>query len=64
LDTRNLDLVELPELDNDREFLLDLGFPALVLLGTKPREFGDFELLDLKLLLVLLELSSDDPLSP
>jgi hypothetical protein len=64
LDTRNLGLAGFPELDNDSEFLLDLGFPAIVLLGTEPREFGDFELLDLKLLLVLLELSLFDPLSP
>jgi hypothetical protein len=64
LDTRNLGLAELPELDNVREFLLDLEFPAVVLLGTESREFGVFELLDLKLLLVLLELSSYDPLSP
>jgi hypothetical protein len=66
LDTRNLGLVGLPELDKAAELLLDLIFPTFALLGTEPCGCGDFELLDLGLLLVVLvvlELSYD-PLSP
>jgi hypothetical protein len=64
LETKYLGLVEFPEYGDDKEFVLDLGFPTVVLLSLEPIEFGAFGLLDLKLLLVPLELSSCEPLSP
>jgi hypothetical protein len=64
LDTRNLGLVGFPEHGSDGEFVLNLSFPTAELLSLEPIEFGDFGLLDLKLLLVLLEWLSHDPLSP
>jgi hypothetical protein len=62
LETKNLGLNEFPQHGDDREFLLDLGLPTVVLLILEPVEFGDFGLLDFKLF-IPLELSYE-PLSP